>query len=707
MRSILARVAITFAVAILSAATGSAQTTVTVMTYNTKHGGGTGYATVDQLTQVIANQSPRPSVVVLQEVDSYSLVPSFVSRLNSLYNVTTWAGRYARHCNMKSGTTCTSKLSQSVVVLSLLPVLDSEERYFLYAEDYFGGGRAALRVDVQLPDATVVHVFSIHLQPNGPSPAYNNRQSSRLSSVADLKTWARNFTSPKLVGGDFNASPTASEISNTTTGMAQDFNDTWGTTGIGTGTGETRGTSRIDYWFTDKNGVATPSVAWVGTENGESDHKPVLATYSVGSNPPPTEQPCATGVMLCDDFGDNYQDPAKWQSTVFSGTRDSTISAVEVNQRFEIGPLKSGTTGSHYNGITSFGKFDLTNAFVYAQLVQAPSSTSTAYAMLTVGSDSENFYRFFVSGGALTAERKLASVKTDFGPYGFTAGDFLRIRHDGTNVVFETAANVSGSPSSTWNAVHSEAWDSRVIRTQLNFELKAGTSVSETSPGTVIWDNVLARLTQAQQTETLLLSDTFTGTTLDVTNKWATTLLSSGKDSNVLVAQNDRLEIGDLLQSTTGTHYNGITSKNAYDFTGAYAYVQVAVPPPDNTMSQWFFTMPVDASNHYRVYVQGTSISFEKKEAGIKTQVGTGTYDAVNQAFVRLRHDAITRTVVLEVAPNVGGSPGGWSSPFTGNSTSDSVAVTAIKFELKAGTDRSETNPPGTLAFDTFKAAKQ
>jgi hypothetical protein len=32
--------------------------------------------------------------------------------------------------------------------------------------------------------------------------------------------------------------------------------------------------------------------------------------------------------------------------------------------------------------------------------------------------------------------------------------------------------------------------------------------------------------------------------------------------------------------------------------------------------------------------------------------------------------------------------------------------VTALKFELKTGTDRAEANAPGTLAFDTFKAAK-
>ena len=168
------------------------------------------------------------------------------------------------------------------------------------------------------------------------------------------------------------------------------------------------------------------------------------------------------------------------------------------------------------------------------------------------------------------------------------------------------------------------------------------------------------------------------------------------------MAQNDRLEIGPLKQEL-GTHYNGIVSLNAFDFTGAYAYVQAAVPPSTSTQAEMHLTLVKDGSNNYRIFLKGTTIKFEKKVGNTKTLLGPAvTFDS-SRVFWRIRHDSTANAIHFETAPSVNGAPGGWTSHVN---VLPEFAITSMKLELKAGTDRSETTPPGTVAFDIVKAAK-
>jgi hypothetical protein len=95
-------------------------------------------------------------------------------------------------------------------------------------------------------------------------------------------------------------------------------------------------------------------------------------------------------VLLEDDFDDNALDTAKWDTTdLFSGTEDVSIAVTETNGRIQIGPLREGLSGSQYNGIDSQLAYDFTGAAAAVELVQPASASAVAYAMFTVGIDSQ------------------------------------------------------------------------------------------------------------------------------------------------------------------------------------------------------------------------------------------------------------------------------------------------------------------------------
>jgi hypothetical protein len=161
-----------------------------------------------------------------------------------------------------------------------------------------------------------------------------------------------------------------------------------------------------------------------------------------------------------------------------------------------IGPLKESTTGTHYNGLSS-RPYDLSNnGYAYVQLVNSPNPSTTAYAMFAVATDANNFYRWYVFGNWLIAEQKIAGTKKALVnlQYSATSHQFLQIREHYntatglTEVVFETAPNNGGTPA-TFTERYRESWDARVVTTSVRFELKAGTSLAEISPGYAYWDN--------------------------------------------------------------------------------------------------------------------------------------------------------------------------------------------------------------------------
>ena len=202
--------------------------------------------------------------------------------------------------------------------------------------------------------------------------------------------------------------------------------------------------------------------------------------------------------MLEDDFNDNSIDLTKWtRNSLFSGFTDSALPSVETAQRFQTGPLLTGQSGSHYNGIRSARSYDFNGAYSYVELVQAPSATTKADAMFTIGIDANNYYRIYVEEGILICQAKIGSVKRNLftSAYNSVAHRFWRIRHDPStgNVFFETASDNPGVAGS-WVVRYNEPWDNTAVPLRSIFlELKAGTwQVEAVAPGTVIFDTFKA-----------------------------------------------------------------------------------------------------------------------------------------------------------------------------------------------------------------------
>jgi len=367
-----------------------------------------------------------------------------------------------------------------VMILTRLTTV-STDATLIWAKDDYHVARATVHMKVAMDDGTTANVFSCHL------PALGNAQTARVAYVNAFKVWAQSFGSPSLVGGDFNDSPGTPPIMAVTT----QYKDAWTVGGTGAGLTHFHGTTlstRIDYWFHDAVGAATLAAIGIVGSVTDSDHRAVVATYTIAPIGQPIEK-----TLLDDSFSAFVG--VNWPNGAFTSTQDTSIPVV-VNGALHIGPLRDSMTGSHYRGIST-GAYDLTsNGSVSVQLVVPSNSATTAYAMFAAGSDGSNFYRVYESGHALVAEKKVGGTKTTLVniAYDAVAHQFLRIRRayntaTGLNeVVFETAPNNAGGPGA-YTPRYREAWDARVVASAMKFELKGGTSEAVLTPGTVVWDN--------------------------------------------------------------------------------------------------------------------------------------------------------------------------------------------------------------------------
>jgi hypothetical protein len=207
--------------------------------------------------------------------------------------------------------------------------------------------------------------------------------------------------------------------------------------------------------------------------------------------------------------------------------------------------------------------------------------------------------------------------------------------------------------------------------------------------------------------ETILLADDFNNNVLDTT-KWVSNNVFSGfTDATVTVSEtNQQLRIGPLKQNLGGSHYNGIRSATTFNFSGAYAYVEIVQTSAAATAADTMLTLGKDGNNYYRIYVEAGNLICQKKLNGAKMDLLTMPYDGVNHRFLRIRHDSLSGNVIFETAPGSSGVPGTWVQRASQLWNTTALSLSAISLELKAGTWQSEATAPGTVIFDNFKAAK-
>src|SRR5919206_1521322 len=156
-----------------------------------------------------------------------------------------------------------------------------------------------------------------------------------------------------------------------------------------------------------------------------------------------------------------------------------------------------------------------------------------------------------------------------------------------------------------------------------------------------------------------------------------------------------RYVLGPLKDGATQSHYNGILSNVAYDLTGASVRVRAVAVANTATAGTTSFTLPLDSTNHYRLFEEAGLLYFEKKINNVKTNFSIA-FDPVQHAFWRIRHDTATDEMVWETAPDAGGAPGSWTER---KRMARELPITATYIELKAGTWQPESSP-GTVSFD-------
>jgi len=172
-------------------------------------------------------------------------------------------------------------------------------------------------------------------------------------------------------------------------------------------------------------------------------------------------------------FSDNFTtaDAAKWTYQGAAGVSG--------------GQLQLVPAPTYGNKVDSAASWDLTSSTIHVELVSAPLGNGSIGSFVSLfdsgGSDSVQMY---VEGGALTmTETVSGSPSSTNVSYNSTSHRWLRIRHDGTNVIWETAPE-----GITWTTrrtkVAGRSWAS------VNVQLQAGYFGTEPVPGVTVFDNL-------------------------------------------------------------------------------------------------------------------------------------------------------------------------------------------------------------------------
>jgi len=305
------------------------------------------------------------------------------------------------------------------------------------------------------------------------------------------------------------------------------------------------------------------------------------------------------------------------------------------------------------------------------------------------------FDNFLVTRNPQVQSPTLTSVSPSSGPD--TGGTVLTL--SGTQFAAGATVSIGGASATNVNVTSSTS-----ISATTPAHVAGVVSVTVTNPdgGTA---TLSSGYTYTGSTITLL-SDDFNDNSIDASKWTANDLFSGFTDTAVPLSETvQRVEIGALLLNTSGSHYRGLRSVNAYDFTGGSASIELVQPAAANTQADAMFTIGTSVDNYYRLYVSGGNLIGQKKIGGTKTPLFTISYDSVNHRYLRIRHDASSNNMILETAPSSGAGPGTWVQRHS-ESWNSGVTLTTLKFEIKGGTWQAESNAAGKVIFDNFSAIK-
>jgi hypothetical protein len=200
-------------------------------------------------------------------------------------------------------------------------------------------------------------------------------------------------------------------------------------------------------------------------------------------------------------------------------------------------------------------------------------------------------------------------------------------------------------------------------------------------------------------------NDDFGGSVRDAT-KWnagLTTVDPASVDSTVSVSQqNGQLSITPK-PSTTGLHYNGYTTAQAYDFTGGTTSVQL-IQAASDYRAPAVLGVGINASNYCRIDVTHNGTTDNRVHMSYRTNGGTETVTEVTNlpsapAYLRIRHLTTGDAIVWETSSD--GT--NWT---TRRQEARGFSLSAVHVDLYSGT--AQYIDPSTAAiFDNFQLQVQ
>jgi endonuclease/exonuclease/phosphatase family metal-dependent hydrolase len=259
-----------------------AAATLKVMDWNIHHGVDTSNVNnLDRVATWIKNINAH--VVSLNEVEKqngYNDNADEPAVLESLLESKTgvpWYGCFAQIYGAAAG--------QGNLVLSRIRI-EACERRLLTAD------RSVARARLTLNGITI-SVHSTHLD--------DDSASTRMTQVSQLTSWASTAPEQRIIMGDLNASASSTELQ----ALRAAWEDAWPTAvALGTAVsypGNTAGNtrnSRIDYiWRSHGATKLSLQSAQVYNTGTISDHRPVSATYTVGTSMLPPKAPPAVRII--------------------------------------------------------------------------------------------------------------------------------------------------------------------------------------------------------------------------------------------------------------------------------------------------------------------------------------------------------------------------------------------------------------------------
>jgi hypothetical protein len=148
---------------------------------------------------------------------------------------------------------------------------------------------------------------------------------------------------------------------------------------------------------------------------------------------------------LTDDFDDNSRNTSLWSLGNPFGAATTGVTVAETGNRLQV-TLPS--TGARASGYLSASGYDLTGSEVVVQLAQSATTGNNCETSFQLYIDGSNALSWLQKEGNMIATSKVAGSGTDRYTAAYVAAThaWLRIRHSGGTVYWDTAPSTASSP---------------------------------------------------------------------------------------------------------------------------------------------------------------------------------------------------------------------------------------------------------------------